>query len=68
MYPYPSLSPSCSVHLGVPLGEDVDELAVDGELAARSLRHFHVGAVEPEVGGVVPAQYSKTADSCTNVL
>ena len=40
--------------LGVPLGENVDELAVDWELAAAGLRHFDVGPVEPEVGGVVP--------------
>jgi hypothetical protein len=41
-------------NLRIPLGENMDELPVDRELSTAGLRHLHVGAVEPEVGGVVP--------------
>lgn len=44
-----------AAHLGVPLSEHVDELAVDRELPAAGLGHLHVGAVEAKVGGVVSA-------------
>jgi hypothetical protein len=47
-------SPSSLPYLRIPLGENMDELPVDRELATAGLRHLYVGAVESEVGGVVP--------------
>ncbi len=49
-----NISPLPPPYLRIPLGENMDELPVDRELSTAGLRHLHVGAVEPEVGGVVP--------------
>ena len=52
--PNKTLPPPPPSYLRIPLCENMDELPVDRELSTAGLRHLHVGAVEPEVGGVVP--------------